>query len=235
MRAVEDRYWWYVSRRSLARRLLGKFPGPEGRLLDLGCGTGAFLAEWPGEATGLDCSEEAIECCRGRKLGCLVQADASRIPFRSGAFAAVVALDTIEHVEDDRRAIAEAARVLQPGGILVLNVPAFRWLWGPHDVALHHHRRYSAREVRRLLESESFEVRYLSYSVFLLFPAVLVVRGLDKLRSGPPRVRLPAVGDWPNRVLVRLMAWEARVSMRVPLPIGSSIAAVAVRTGPGQA
>ncbi|MGD9727773.1 MAG: class I SAM-dependent methyltransferase [Nitrospiraceae bacterium] len=229
MRAVEDRYWWYVSRRALARTLLTAFLAPGGPLLDLGCGTGAFLSEWGDRAVGLDFSPEALECCHGRGLTHLVRADAMQIPFRTASFASVVALDSIEHVTDDLAAAREAARVLKPGGVLVINVPAFKWLWGPHDVALHHCRRYTAGQVRLLLEEAGLEVRYLSYSVFLLFPAVLLVRVLDKLRRGPAKVRLPEVGNVTNRALVRLMAMESRLSLRIPLPLGSSIAAVAVR------
>lgn len=229
MRAIEDRYWWYVSRRGLARALLTAFRAPSGPLLDLGCGTGAFLAEWGDGAVGLDFSPEALECCHGRGLAHLVRADATQIPFRNASFASVVALDSIEHVADDEAAVSEVGRVLKPGGVFVVNVPAFKWLWGPHDVALHHCRRYTAGQVRLLLEGAGLEVRYLSYSVFLLFPAVLLVRALDKLRRGPATVRLPEVGNVTNRALVRLMEWEARLSLRIPLPLGSSIAAVAVR------
>ncbi|MCC6402773.1 MAG: methyltransferase domain-containing protein [Fimbriimonadaceae bacterium] len=229
MRSLEDRYWWYVSRRGLARSLVVANGAPGCPLLDLGCGTGAFLAEHGHGAVGLDFSPEAIECCRGRGLSRLVLADGSRAPFRDSSFGCVVSLDTIEHIADDRAAASEVARLLRPGGVFVVNVPAFTWLWGPHDVALHHRRRYTAKEVRRLLTGAGLEVRHLSYSVFFVFPAVLAVRMADKLRRGAARVRMPNVGDPINGLLIRLMMMEARLSRLVPLPWGSSIIAVAVR------
>lgn len=223
---TEGRYWWFVSRRRLARTLLAGC-NPKGRVLDLGCGTGAFLDELPGDAVGLDFSPLALQFCRQRGLDGLVQGDAQRLPFRDGALGAVVSLDTLEHVPDDRAALAEIARCLAPGGALVLNVPAYRWLWGPHDVALMHCRRYTKREIVRRAREAGLSVERASYSVFLLFPVVVALRGRDKLRRGEAEVRLPRVPDWLNGLLVALMDAEAAVLRAVGLPWGSSIVLVA--------
>lgn len=233
----EDTYWWFVGRRRLALSLLSQaiestYPSPAaggGAILDLGCGTGAVLAEMSGErpAIGIDVSTHALRFCRRRGLTGLLQATAEQVPLATGSVEAVIALDIFEHVRDDLAACREALRVLRPGGTLVLSVPAFRWLWGPHDVALMHHRRYSRREVERLLSQSGFQIERLTYSVFLLFPAVLVVRLLDKLRRGPSKVSLPKVPPWLNRLLIRVQMWEARWTARHRLPWGSSLVAVA--------
>lgn len=106
-------------------------------------------------------------------------------------------------------------------------MPAFRWLWGPHDIALHHHRRYTKGEVLALLESAGFHVDLLSYSVFFLFPLVVGVRLLDRLLQRDARVRLPEVGTAMNRVLIWLMRIEGALLQKIPLPVGSSVVAVA--------
>jgi SAM-dependent methyltransferase len=224
----EDHYWWYVARRRLALRLL-RAARPEGPILDLGCGTGAVLSEivLSCEALGLDASARALEFCARRGLAGVVLGDAERLPLATGAFAAVVALDLFEHVPDDRAALAEAYRALRPGGALVLSVPAFRWLWGPHDVALMHRRRYTRAEVRRALLAVGFSVERINYGIFLLFPAVVAVRLLDKLRRGPARVSLPVVPRWLNRALIRLQDFEGALLRTLPLPWGSSVVAVA--------
>jgi hypothetical protein len=116
---------------------------------------------------------------------------------------------------------------LKPGGVLVLNVPAFRWLWGPHDVALMHQRRYTKGEVRALLEGAGLTVEKLSYSVFLLFPIVVLLRLLDKFKRGPAKVSLPKVSGASNRFLVKLQDMEARWIAASSLPWGSSVVAVA--------
>lgn len=230
----EDRYWWFVGRRRLALALLEQaLHGEAGRVLDLGCGTGVVLSELSRKhcAVGLDRSALALEFCGKRGLRSLVLGDGERLPFDSGAFDAIVALDILEHIPDDLAAFAEAYRVLAPGGVLVLSVPAFRWLWGPHDVALMHQRRYTKAEVEERLRVAGFAVEKLSYSVFALFPAVVMVRLRDKLRRGPARVSLPPVSDWFNRFLVGLQGREAQWTLRRPLPWGSSVVAVGRKPG----
>lgn len=226
--AHEDAYWWYVARRRLALRLLAG-AHTQGTTLDLGCGTGAVLAEIDlrGDAAGLDASPLALGFCRERGLSRLALGDAERLPIASESLGAIVALDIFEHVADDRTAFAEAYRALAPGGALVLSVPAFRWLWGPHDVALMHHRRYTRAELRARLREAGFRVERLSYGVFLLFPLVVAVRLLDKLRSGPARVSLPTVPPWLNAALIALQSFEASLLNAFPLPWGSSVVAVA--------
>jgi SAM-dependent methyltransferase len=145
-------------------------------------------------------------------------------------FQAVVGLDIFEHVDQDREAIAEAYRVLKPGGILVLSVPAFRALWGPHDVALHHHRRYTQDEMELILRDRGFEIVQISYAVFWLFPLVVLSRIVEKFKRGPARASLPRVSDWMNRTLIALLAWEGKMLWSGKLkryPWGSSVVAVA--------
>lgn len=198
-------------------------------VLDLGCGTGVVLRELGGWAkpVGLDMSELALGFCQQRDLRRLVKGDGQKLPFREGAFDAIIGLDIFEHIPDDAAAFAEAYRALKPGGALVLSVPAFRSLWGPHDVALHHHRRYRASEVRDRLRAAGFSVERVSYSVFFLFPVVALWRMIEKRKRGPAQASLVSVPGWGNRLLKGVQALEARLIERVSLPWGSSVVAVA--------
>lgn len=220
----EDHYWWFVARRELALELLSR---GQGKTLDVGCGTGALIAALPTDAVGVDFSPEALRHCHKRGLMRVVLGNAEHLPLKGECVQRVVTLDTLEHVEDDRAALAEIYRALEPGGLLVLNVPAFRWLWGPHDVALHHHRRYTRKQVKTLLQETRFEVELLSYSVFFLFPLVVGVRFLDRLFKRDAKVRLPEVGSVLNQLLIKLMRLEGAILQRCPLPVGSSVVAVA--------
>lgn len=232
MRQAEDGYWWFVSRRRMARRLLRSHGLTSGALLDLGCGTGAFLNELPQGflGYGLDASDAALSHAAIRGIPRLVAGDGEKLPFQNESFDAVVALDTLEHIRQHDDCAREIYRVLKPGGVLVMNVPAYRWLWGPHDVALHHFRRYVRRDVRALLAGPGFQVQALSYSVFLLFPAVLALRLLDKIKRGEARVHLPSVGPF-NSLLTWLQDVECSLMLRWPLPWGSSVVAVARKPG----
>jgi len=231
MREQEDRYWWFVARRQLALALLDRYGCPLPKILDLGSGTGAVLNELQthGWAVGVDFSPHALAFSKERGLQLLVQGDAEHLPFLDASFDVVVTLDTIEHVRNDARAITEVFRVLKPGGILIMNVPAYRWLWGPHDVALMHFRRYTKGQVSTLLRSAGFGIERLSYSVFFLFPVVVAIRVAERLRSGPAQVRLPQVSARLNSWLLRLMALEGKIVMAASLPFGSSLVAVARR------
>jgi ubiquinone/menaquinone biosynthesis C-methylase UbiE len=231
----ETDYWWFVGRRRLVMRLLRTYGNPcTGWLLDAGCGTGALLSELhqqePGShLVGLDVEPRALRYARQRGEFALVQARLEALPFRSDTFHAITALDVLEHLPDDRPALRELRRVLKPDGVLILTVPAYRFLWSKHDIALHHYRRYTARELRARLHEAGFEVRKLSYTVSLLFVPILLFRWLDRLRPSPPAATLVPVGKRLNHWLIRLQDWESRLLQRVNLPFGVSLVAVACK------
>lgn len=229
MRSLEDRYWWFVARRELALSLVRQHSVKDPLMLDLGCGTGAVLSELQklGTTVGADYFDVALQFCKERNLEPLAQADAQRLPFRNEVFDCVVSLDTIEHLHDDRKSVREIARTLKPGGVFIMNVPAFSWLWGPHDVALMHYRRYTKKQVHNLLTQAGLEPVKLTYSVFLLFPVVIFRRLIEKLHRGPAKVKLPRVSTWTNQILLNLMKWEAKRIESGTLPWGSSVVAVA--------
>lgn len=229
----EGNYWWFVARRRLAHMLMHHYlPQLCGRILDAGCGTGALLSELNafGFVVGADVERQALQMARQRGEFPMVQARLEALPFVSESFQVAFALDVLEHLPDERPALRELYRVLQPDGVLIVSVPAYRWLWSKHDLALAHYRRYTARLLRTRLCEAGFRVRKLSYALSLLLPLIAFTRWLDWLRPGKPAATVVPVPRWLNQALTRLMEMEARWLLRRNLPFGVSIVAVAEKT-----
>ena len=237
IRRVEATHWWYAGRRAVVFdrlvRLLPRYTNP--RVLDIGCGTGFNLelarAAGVRDAVGLDLSAKALSFCRQRGLRQLVRGDAARPPFGDQTFDIVLALDLIEHVEDDRRAISGLWRVLKPGGRLIVFTPAFQFLWSVQDRASHHFRRYTAPELRTKLLDAGYAIDKLSYANTLLFPVVWGGRALLRAsgRSGEYSSENDLHPRWTNSLLTRVFAAERRLLRYVDFPFGVSLVAVAAR------
>jgi len=208
-------------------------------VLDAGCGTGGMLdlyGAWPdAEATGLDFYPDALGFSRGRGHRRLAGGDLMLLPFRSCSFDVVSALDVIEHVPDDRRALQEISRVLRPGGILVASVPAYQFLWGPHDDALHHYRRYAGPRFTELVNGSGLRVEKQTYLLSALFPVAAAVRLAPRGRPAEsPTAALPRVPAVLNRALIGFQAAELALARRLSLPFGLSLLAVARKPVPAR-
>jgi SAM-dependent methyltransferase len=145
--------------RLLLDLLLSARPGPE--VLDGGAGQGTMsrrLAELGFEVTSADASPEAVAALRERAPGPVVEADMTALPFEDASFDAAVLGEVLEHIEDDRAALAEVARVLRPGGVLALSVPANPKLFGPSDAWAGHVRRYTRPALLEACSAAGFTV-----------------------------------------------------------------------------
>ena len=156
--AVEVSHWWFVARRALFSSIIRSRGIPrEAPTLDIGTSTGSNLRLLRdlnySNVIGVDTSDVAIRFCAEKGLGRVRQADVCQLPFPSNMFHLVFVTDVLEHVEDDRRALSEVARVLAPGGAAIITVPAFQCLWGRQDDVACHKRRYRLRRLEALIRS----------------------------------------------------------------------------------
>src|SRR5262245_28493501 len=144
MHAVEERMWWY---RGLHAALLGQLAAhaPAGLVLDAGCGTGGLLKRLRPDSVGLDYAAIAARYARDKSDRPVVVGSINDLPFAAGAFAAAISADVLAHDSvDERRALAELHRCLRPGGVVILNLPAYAWLRSDHDRRVHQNRRYTS-------------------------------------------------------------------------------------------
>jgi len=234
MAAAEDGMWFYRAlHEHIWRELAARLPAGPARILDAGCGTGGLIRrlaarrpEW--RWTGVDV--EPLACELARKLGAadVREASVTALPFGEGEFDAVVSADVLYHLDDDGAALREMARVLRPGGIVVINVPAHRWLWSYHDAAVHGRRRYVRSELAAKLERAGFKAQRLTHWNTVLLPVIVARRKLLPAPADGSDVKLSA--PWVENTLTAIMRSEAAWVRAVGnLPAGCSILAVAQR------
>ncbi|MGC2423996.1 MAG: class I SAM-dependent methyltransferase [Nitrospirota bacterium] len=241
MYELEDTYWWFLAKHSIVKSFIHLYYGSNTRdayVLDIGCGTGAFLDVLDGmgfTTHGLDISEEALQFCVSRGKSRIVAGNVEKeMPFRNKMFDVVTGLDVIEHVDDYQSVIAEACRVLKPGGILLITMPAFKFLWNQHDEVHHHKRRFVRKELKAAIDaSGEFDVLKLSYYNFFLFPFVCIFRILKKtfhMAQGQKDdfVRVPPL---INKSLFRIFSMEFFFLKHISFPFGVSIIAMLQKRG----
>jgi ubiquinone/menaquinone biosynthesis C-methylase UbiE len=248
MDAVEDRMWWYAGLHAMVIRSLARHAAPAGLpLLDVGCGTGGLLrrlgvAMRDGRLSqrplaGFDIVAEAVLRAHAKMPEArIVRASANEIPFAAGSIAAAVSCDVLCHrAVDEARALGELRRVLAPGGLVVLNMPAHAWLVSAHDRRVHTRERYSRGLLRARLAAAGFRPLEVLHWNSLLFPLMVVQRKL-LTRSGEgdaaPQDRSDvAAFPPPIEAMFRgVTAVErAMIGAGVRFPAGGSVLAVAVK------
>jgi SAM-dependent methyltransferase len=232
MAGFEEWYWWHRGRQTIVRRILQRYAPPRARILDVGCGTGATTSQLSdfGHVSGIDMGPAALRHARARGLA-VARASAEKLPVREAALDVVVALDVIEHLDDDRLALREILRVLRPGGILLATVPAYSFLWSSHDEALGHRRRYLRPQLRERVRSAGFEITLCSYLMGSILPIAIAVRLAERVmrRDSPAKSGYPILPRPLNDLLARVVGLGGILAPIVSLPFGLSIMVVARR------
>jgi SAM-dependent methyltransferase len=236
--ALEEEHWYYTGKREVVGRWLDRVARiePAHVLLDCGAGTGRFAKDMEARCRVmvLDDHEESLRMLRARfKPDQIVALAGDKVPLPDGSLNYVTALDVLEHVPDDAAVVRGFHRLLVPGGIAVVTVPASMALWSDWDEALHHHRRYNRRQLEALFPGEGWEIIYANYTNVVVYPAVWAVR---KWRRGARQTRQPGteprtedrIPSWPwngifRRLFVAMAAWP------IPFPFGVSLVLVARR------
>ena len=235
---VERDHWYYAGKRRLVRAGIERVrpPAPTDVLLDCGAGTGLFAEEMAAQCRVLvlDDHEESLRLLRQRfrpeQVFCLA---GDAVPLPSQSIEYVTALDVLEHVADDAGAVREFARLVKPGGLAVVTVPASMALWSEWDVTLHHHRRYDRDRLRALFAGDAWEIVHVNYTNVLVYPGVWAVRKLRQLRRslglGYPTARTE--DRMPPRWLNTLLrtSFVGLADVRLPFPIGVSLVLIARR------
>jgi len=234
MSSHEDHHWWFVGRRAVISAMLERIPKPSGgTVLEAGCGTGGnlYLLSQRGLVSAFEPHDEARDLAMAKyPNGTIHDGELPfRIPFEPATFDLVVALDVLEHVEEDAAALQALVAMARPGGRVLVTVPAIQGLWGSHDRRLHHVRRYDVARLRRICESSGASIEFLTYFNAVLAPIAIAYRLGERVSGrnlGNQERTPPAI---INRVLARAFSVERHVVRWRRIPFGLSLGVILVK------
>lgn len=223
---VEDSHWWYWATHELVKQMLDIKKIKEIRILDAGCGTGGLTKKLKrfGRVIGLDISPLALNLANRKRL-VLVRGSVNNLPFAKDEFDLITSISVLYHRKaDDRVALPEFSRVLKPGGKLLLILPAFSWVGGAHDEAVHSRKRYTLGEAVDLVEASGFRAVEKRYIFSFLFPVFMIKRLLEKLSARQRRVSdLAITPSFLNNFFFWLCRVEWKLGKYINFPFGSSL------------
>ena len=230
---LEGEFWWFVGRRriviSLLKRSLTQRERPS--ILDVGCGTGFNLTalQEVGDTYCVENSPDALRYLEKRGLRSRVVVAA--LPYLSlpRQYNAITCLDVLEHVREDNEALGSLFQCLRPGGLLLITVPAYQWLWSEHDAVNHHVRRYSKSELQGKVLRAGFKIERLTYFNTFLFPLAIIFRIWRKVTRAPESDFKYRWGIL-ERIFAAVFSSESRLlSLGLNFPFGLSLVCVARR------
>jgi SAM-dependent methyltransferase len=247
-RRLQLSHWWFRGRSRVLSRLLSSLPWPRGaEVLEIGVGPGHDLgAIYPPDAVLVGLEADPALAAAAREEG--------QVPVWTGSLAALPAelvgrrfdavamFDVLEHIDDEDDATRRAAELLRPGGLLLLSVPAYTWMWGRQDEVNRHFRRYSWRTLARLLRRQGFLPVRRTYFNTVLFPPIAALRLARRAVHGGAAARAdarPGRSDFDvtlgplDALLGAAFTLEAPLLRWVNLPFGVSLFAAA-RLGNGE-
>ncbi len=228
-------HWYYRSKAAFLSAVLGK--RRFGALLDIGAGSGYFSRfflknAFAAEATCHDpfYDTDSDEVCEGKPLRFR-----KTIAPADYACDLILMIDVLEHIERDADYLKNIVANAKPGTFFLLCVPAFMWLWSPHDVFLEHKRRYTLPGLTRLITGAGLRIQRATYCFGLLFPLAAARRLSLRLAQGLSPAR-PAASDLSpvpgplNEVLARVNGAETFLLRRVDNALaGLSVVGLAVK------
>ena len=223
-----------------ALRLYG-FPA-DGAVLEIGCSSGFLLHElreqFPyAEIVGADIFLKPLERLGESLPGVpLIQMDVLQCPLKERQFDAVVALNVLEHIEDDTVALKKMAKLLKLGGLLILEVPQGPYLFDYYDAYLRHFRRYSKKDLIAKIIVAELQLREFNFLGFLTYLPFFIVKKMNRLRFGlrgekssdiEKLVREQIKVTAKSKTLEFLFSVEKKVAQKISFPVGIRCTVVA--------
>jgi len=173
---IEECDFWSKTKVKL---ILGMIEGKT--ILDVGCGSGLLskaLLDKGYNVMVIDCDKKAIDIAQKKGIKGYV-ADISNWKTNQ-KFDCIILGDVLEHIDDDQSTLRNVYTMLKPNGCLVINVPSYQFLFGKHDIALGHKRRYSNKELKNKLKISGFKIEKIRHWNLLAIPITILTKVSNK-------------------------------------------------------
>ena len=231
MQELEDSHWWFTARRQIISDFIAQSSSAPCKILEVGCGTGGNLSMLSqfGELKAFEMNPDALAMAnqKGVKGATLTLGRCpDQMPYQGEKFDLICMFDVLEHIKNDSLALIELKKYLSPGGKMFIAVPAYQWLFGPHDQFRQHERRYSMASLKKVIEQSGLHIQRMSYFNTLLFPLALVSRLLDRLIHTKEQNKVSNPNPLINQILRNTFAAERHLLRIGNLPMGLSLICV---------
>ena len=243
MNKFEENHWWYIGLRGYLSAVFSKYAElipQKPVVLDVGCGTGANLRHMNnffnnGNFSGFDMNSSSIKYSKSKNPDARIyEGNINNPKLSDQKYDLITILDVLctTGFENTINGLVEITNNLKPGGLLILNDPAFQWLYGEHDRAVHTIRRYTKKDMIKICRLLGLKPLTISYRNFFLFPLVVLHRIKSKIfmpkktedcRSDV-RINSLMVNSFFTNIM-KLENWGAKLGINFPW--GSSVSLVA--------
>jgi SAM-dependent methyltransferase len=209
MHQIESLHWWFVGRRAICSDLISSFAvSSHLKILEVGCGTGGNLQmlSYHGEVSAFEMDEQALKFAinKSNKSDIRLGSCPDSIPFNIERFDLICMFDVLEHIADDLESLKKLKGLLKPSGLIIITVPAYDWLYGPHDTFLHHKRRYTKSSLKNQTNLAGLQEIKMTYFNSFLFPLILLIRFGEKLFM-PKIGTIPIGSEVPAKLINRIL------------------------------
>lgn len=225
-----NEHFWYQARRILISDLLQQaLPGRDQKyqIIEIGCGTGIqlpLLAQF-GPVEGLDIIPESIKIVKQAGFSARVF-DIENDPLENNSADVIACFDVLEHLQNDGKALIKITTTLRKNGIFLFSVPAIPALFGPHDKAMGHYRRYQKKEIIKKFDAAGLEIKTIGYWNSWFLPAIIILRVIKKIITPKNTANsdTKALPKFLNYCLYQILAAETRLIKKgLKLPWGLSL------------
>ena len=232
MAKTESSHWWFAGRRAIASSILDTFSlKKDAKILEVGCGTGGnlqMLGDY-GVVSAFEMDEVAHKIALQKskdshdiRLGFCPD----EIPFKGEKFDLICMFDVLEHIPNDLETLINLKDLLNSKGRLLITVPAYQWLYGPHDIFLHHKRRYTSSHLLELIRAAGLKPVKISYFNTILFPLAVIARIKDRLLKSNSVTGTGIPIKIVNEILKFLFSFERHLLKSFNLPFGVSLVGI---------